>query len=278
MTDDREQREREERDQETKSRVRVVDRRMLSEDERTGKSAPSTSETTATAPKLEMVGASTQAQGIQAQGVDPNSVPDIDEDMDEPLLEPEIDPQQPEAMDEPEDENVYPISAAGDDDMSDEPMSEEEMEQVRLEMEAVEAEQFAALEQRVGRPLTEQEKASVRAEMERQAQSMTSLEVAPMLQQLMAEMSARAAVHMGLMPNPYTRLIARNDSQARLAIDAFGAMHEVLKPHLDPTSGREYARVLNDLRVNFSSLTGAPPSGASPLGQSPLGGPSRIIR
>lgn len=277
MADDREQREREERDQETKSRVRVVDRRMLSEDERTGKSAPSTNETTASAPKLEMVGASTQAQGV-----DPNSVPDIDEGMDEPLLEPDLDPQQPAAIDEPEDENVYPISAAGDDDMaddmSDEPMSDEEIEQVRLEMEAVEAEQFAALEQRVGRPLTEQEKASVRAEMERQAQSMTSLEVAPMLQQLMAEMSARAAVHMGLMPNPYTRLIARNDSQARLAIDAFGAMHEVLKPHLDPASGREYARVLNDLRVNFSSLTGAPPTGPSPLGQSPLGGPSRIIR
>jgi hypothetical protein len=85
----------------------------------------------------------------------------------------------------------------------------------------------------MGRPLTEQEKESVRGEMARQAEAVTRLEVEPVLQQLMAELSARAAVHMGLMPNPYTRLIAKNDAQARLAIDAFGAMFEIIKPHLD---------------------------------------------
>jgi hypothetical protein len=45
--------------------------------------------------------------------------------------------------------------------------------------------------------------------MARQAETATRLEIAPVLQQLMAELSARAAIHMGLMPNPYTRLIAR---------------------------------------------------------------------
>jgi hypothetical protein len=39
------------------------------------------------------------------------------------------------------------------------------MEQARQEMEAMESEQFAAIEQRMGRPLTEQEKESVRGEM-----------------------------------------------------------------------------------------------------------------
>ena len=289
--------EREREGSEDAPRIRVVDRRMLSDDERAGKGAippaPSgivsgsgasadtanggAADSSGTPPKLEIVGGGRQ----RAQQPEPNEVPDAPpdadfpaDDMDEPLLE----PQQPAPMGEPDDDTPPPMQMvggageaqgmmAGMDGADEEMLSDEEMEQVRAEMEAAEAEQFAVLEQRMGRPLTEQEKVAVRQEMERQAQSMTSLEVAPMLQQMMAEVSARAAVHMGLMPNPYTRLIARNDTQARLAVDAFGAVFEVLKPHLDASMQREYARVLNDLRVNFVSLTGA----------SAGGGPSRII-
>lgn len=268
-------------------KIRVVDRRMLSEDERAGKGvAPAASGGSASGdsgapPKLEIVGGGARRRARQNE---PNEAPDAppetdrpaDDAADEPLLEPE----QPAPMVEPDGETAPPMRVMGTDGTDDEPLSDEEMEQVRAEMEAVEAEQFAALEQRMGRPLTEQEKDAVREEMERQAQSVASLEVAPMLQQWVAELSARAAVHMGLMPNPYTRLIAKNDAQARLAIDAFGALLEVLKPHLDPASQREYARVLNDLRVNFVSLTGVPtggvPTGAAPTGGL-RGGPGRII-
>ncbi len=277
--------EREREGSEDAPKIRVVDRRMLSDDERAGKGAvPAASgnivsggvaaDSAGAPPKLEIVGGGRQ----RAQQIEPNEVPDAPpdadfpaDDTDEPLLE----PQQPAPMGEPDDDTPPPMQMVGGtggasdgiNGMDEEMLSDEEMEQVRAEMEAAEAEQFAVLEQRMGRPLTEQEKNAVRQEMERQAQSMTSLEVAPMLQQLMAEMSARAAVHMGLMPNPYTRLIARNDTQARLAVDAFGAVFEVLKPHLDASMQREYARVLNDLRVNFVSLTGGPAGG----------GPSRII-
>jgi hypothetical protein len=245
--------ERDEIEGEDKPRIRIVDRRMLSEDERSGKgsSGPSGSNSGGdeAPPRLEIIGG-----GSRAQQPEPNEMPDAPSQDEQPSDEPALDPQQPPPMGDP-----------GEDDLP--PMTAEEMEQARQEMEAMEAEQFAAIEQRMGRPLTEQEKESVRGEMARQAEAVTRLEIEPVLQQLMAELSARAAVHMGLMPNPYTRLIAKNDAQARLAIDAFGAMYEVIKPHLDQASQREYSRVLNDLRVNFVSITGGPAGS----------GPSRII-
>jgi len=202
----------EERDDEPK--IRIVDRRMLSDEERAGNaSSPEAGESAP--PKLEIIGGGTPSSSSQGEM----------EEFDASVA----------------DEGEY------------EELSEEEAEQLRQELES---EQFAEIEQRMGRPLTEQEKDTVRAEMERQAQSAASLEVGPVLLQLMAEMSARAAVHMGLMPNPYTRLIARNDTQARLAIDAYSAVLGVVRPLLDPNSVREFERVLKDLRVNFVSITG----------------------
>ena len=149
-------------------------------------------------------------------------------------------------------------------------LTEEEAEQLRIELET---EQFGEIERRMGRPLTDQEKDEVRAEMERQAQSAASLEVAPMLLQMMMEMKARADVHLGFRPNPYTGLIARNDAQARLAVDAFGAILPIVKAQIEPEVARELERVLNDLRVNFASITGLTMPGNTPGG---FGGP-RII-
>jgi hypothetical protein len=91
----------------------------------------------------------------------------------------------------------------------------------------------------------------------------TSLEVAPLLIEMLNTMPRYALVHLGLMPNPYTRLIARNDAQARLAIDSFEAVFNVIKPHLDPNSQKELTRILNDLKVNFVSITGTQTGGAS---------------
>ena len=241
MADERDR----EREEEEKPRIQVVDRRMLSDDERTGKS-------TDEKPKLEIVG------GYSAQQ-NPNDVPEMpDEDLEN--FEDEVsegeDPQYPGEMGDPDDEEMEPLSA-------------EEMAQMQAEIEAAESEQFQAIEARMGRPLTEQEKNSVRDEMGRQAQAVASLEVAPLLQQFLVQMSQIAAVHMGLMPNPYTRLIARNDAQARMAIDSFSALLDVMRPQVDAANLREYDRVLNDLRVNYVQITGAPMGGSGLTG---LGG------
>lgn len=239
-----------ERDEEQEPKVRIIDRRMLSDEERTGKAPASTrAEESAApqgeAPKLEIVGggAKSQSNPNETQGA-----PDGDEPGDEPML----DPQNPAPMGDPEGDEMPPMTA-------------EEMAQMEAEMQAAEAEQFAALEERLRRPLTETEKNSVREEMARQAQAALSLDVGPVLQQFLAEMSARAAVHMGLMPNPYTRLIARNDAQARAAIESFGAIYEVVKGNLDPASEKELGRVLNDLRVNYQSITGTPLASSAPM-------------
>lgn len=245
-----------ERDEQEKPRIQVVDNRMLNDDERAGHASISASDSSADeAPKLEMVGGYS-SQGVSAQQ-NPNEVPEIPnqdlEDFDDEVSESELDPQNPDAMGDPDDEI--------------EPLSAEEMAQMQAEIEAAEQEQFQTIEARMGRPLTEQEKNSVRDEMGRQAQAVASLEVAPLLQQFLVQMSQISAVHMGLMPNPYTRLIARNDVQARLSIDSFSALLDVLRPQMDSASAREYDRVLNDLRVNFVQITGVPMgnAGGSPL-------------
>ena len=209
------------KEREEEPKIRIVDRRMLSEAERQGHGE--IDETPK--PKLEMIGGGAPSP-------------------------------------------VAPATTAEDED--DEPTAEE-LEQFAAE---IEAEQFAEIEARMGRPLTDQEKESVRVEMARQAQSASSLEVVPMLLQSMQELSIRAAVHMGLMPNPYTRLIARNDNEAKLAIDAFSGILEVIRPQVDKRMTAEFDRVLNDLRVNFVSITGKP-AGKTP-GPTVYGGP-RII-
>jgi hypothetical protein len=94
--------------------------------------------------------------------------------------------------------------------------------------------------------------------MQRQAETAMRLEVAPLLVQTMSELSGRAAVHLGLMPNPYTRLVARNDKEARIAIDAFAAMYDVIKFGLEGSLNKELARVLNDLKANYTNITGKP--------------------
>ena len=221
---------------EEEPKITVVDRRMLSDDERAGRG-----EATPQTATPQIVTSSNVPQSEPVETVESAQMESIADDSQDPDAE---------EMDAP---------------------SEEEMAQMRAEMEA---EQFAAIEARVGRPLTETEKESVRAEMENQAREqahqMTTLEVAPMMQQFLAEISARAAIHMGLMPNPYTRLVAKNDAEARLAIDTFAAVLEVLKPRLEPTMEKEFTRVLNDLRVNFAQQTGLPAGGFGSFGGSKI--------
>lgn len=137
----------------------------------------------------------------------------------------------------------------------EEELTEEEARQMQAEMEE---QQFAAIEQQMGRPLTEKEKDSVRQEMQRQAETAMRLEVAPLLVQTMSELSGRAAVHLGLMPNPYTKLVARNDKEARIAIDAFAAMYDLIKFGVEGSLNKELARVLNDLKANYANITGKP--------------------
>jgi len=237
MADDRDKR-REEEEEGERPKIQIVDRRMLSDDERAGKGADAGSGSEETErPRLEMIGGGTPKVTLDEAAVEHVHGPDCDHDHDH-------------------DHGHH----HHDDEFEGEPMSEAEQEEMRTQLEQ---EQFTAIEAQMGRPLTEQEKEAVRGEMARQAQAVTSLEVAPLLIEMLNTMPRYALVHLGLMPNPYTRLVARNDAQARLAIDSYAAVFEVLKPSLDPASQKECARILNDLKVNFVSITGSQAGGGT---------------
>lgn len=236
------------RDERAEPRFQIIDNRMLSEEERSGKiiTNPNAPTDDRTAPKLEIIGGGS-AMASSTLHEEPGQA------VSAPIA----------AGDEADATETVPTQGYDPSyDLDEEtPLSEAEALRMREE---IEQEQFAALEQQFGRPLTEGEKEQVRALMDRQAESMTKLEVAPLLLQTVSEIPRFAAVHLGLVANPYTGIIARNDAEARLAIDAFGALYETLKTRLDARTAGELARVLNDLRANYTRITGvsfAPSSG-----------------
>jgi beta-glucosidase-like glycosyl hydrolase len=209
---------RDEQNGEERPRIQVVDNRLLTDDERAGKATER--------PKLEIVGG-TSSGGAQS---DDHHLQEMAADA----LE----------------EDLLSAEEAG---VDLENMSEEEQEEMRL---ALEEEQFEAIQQQIGRPLTEKEKDQVRQQMEQQAQAAISLDVAPVLLELMMKLPQFAAVHLGLMPNPYTQLVARNDQQAKMAIESFNALFETVRQQLDPNSIKEIERVLADLKANYQRITG----------------------
>jgi hypothetical protein len=249
-------------EREDKPRFQIIDNRLLSEDERRG-TAPATSSSTSP-PLIQVPGQAAQSETPKIEIVGSSS---LRENPGEAVSAPIA------SGDESDATETVPTLGFEDEDEGDDldrELTQEEAEALGAQMEA---EQFAQLEQEVGRPLTDEEKERVRQMMAQRAESMSRLEVAPILLQTVSELPRYAAVHLGLVANPYTGLIARNDKEARLAIDAFGALYETLKPRIDPRAGAELARVLNDLRSNYTRITGQSFQPASPL----ITGP-RIIR
>lgn len=228
-------------------KFQIIDNRLLSDEERSGKVAASSSD----APKIEIIGGTKAASSSEDSSTEPTEKPRF-----EILGGTRPAPQNQEETQR----SAASGSGSGSGEESEaelaegeEELSEAEMEQLASEMEA---EQFAAIEAQIGRPLSEEEKGQVREEMNRQAERVSRLEVAPILLQTITELPRYAAVHLGLIANPYTRLIARNDQEARLAIDAFGALYEVVKNRVDTRASSELGRVLNDLRANYTRVTG----------------------
>ena len=242
---------------EQKPRFQIIDNRLLNDEERKGDASAAPSSNTpliqvpggnqrsadSEAPKLEIIGGGVGSSSLKEEAGEAVSAPIA-------------------AGDAADASETIPAHDLEEDEL----LSDEELLQMQAEMEA---EQFAALEQEVGRPLTEEEKQQVRKLMAQQAQTMSRLEVSPLLLQTISELPRYAAVHLGLIANPYNGLIARNDAEARLAIEAFSAMYDVIKIRVDPRMNAELTRVLGDLKTNFTRITG------STIG--PVGGP-RIIR
>jgi len=78
-----------------------------------------------------------------------------------------------------------------------------------------------------------------------------ALDAPGLLRWCISLLAAHAWQSMGLIPNPATNKIARDLGDARLAIDAAGALVEQVKPRLDDPGRREMDALLADLRINF---------------------------
>lgn len=64
-------------------------------------------------------------------------------------------------------------------------------------------------------------------------------------------LASNAWQRMGLIPSPTTQKVERNLDDARLAIDAVGALADRVKPQLSEQERRDLENILNDLRLNF---------------------------
>ena len=74
---------------------------------------------------------------------------------------------------------------------------------------------------------------------------------ADLLSTWLSLLAAKAWQGMGLVPNPLTGKTEKNLDDARLAIDAYAAVFEVLRARLEEQPRREMENVLTMLRVNF---------------------------
>jgi hypothetical protein len=64
-------------------------------------------------------------------------------------------------------------------------------------------------------------------------------------------LAAKAWEGMGLVPSAVTNKVQKNLDEARVAIDAYAAVLEVLRARLEPHPRQEMENVLTMLRVNF---------------------------
>jgi hypothetical protein len=68
--------------------------------------------------------------------------------------------------------------------------------------------------------------------------------------------AAKAWEGMGLVPNPASGKVEKDIGSAQLAIDAYGAVFEVLRSRLEEAPRREMETLLTNLRVNFVEKRG----------------------
>jgi uncharacterized protein DUF1844 len=89
-----------------------------------------------------------------------------------------------------------------------------------------------------------------------QAVPLSALPAADLLTSFLSLMAMKAWEGMGLVPNPISGKTEKNLEDARLAIDAYAAVFELLRPRIDEGERREIENSLTMLRVNFVDKSG----------------------
>ena len=89
-----------------------------------------------------------------------------------------------------------------------------------------------------------------------QAVPLSALPASDLLASFLNLMAMKAWEGMGLVPNPMSGKTEKNLEDARLAIDAYAAVYELLRPRVDEGGRRELENALTMLRVNFVDKSG----------------------
>ncbi len=82
--------------------------------------------------------------------------------------------------------------------------------------------------------------------------------VTDLVRLFIAELHGRAWVHMGLIVDPATKQLAKDLSQAQLAIDCIASMIELLGPFTEKAERGHLEGLVADLRINYVRQSGAP--------------------
>ena len=84
-----------------------------------------------------------------------------------------------------------------------------------------------------------------------QAVPLAALQTSDLLSTFLSILAMKAWEGMGLVPNPLTNKPQKNLEDARLAIDAYAAVFELLRSRIEEQPRREIENLLTTLRLNF---------------------------
>jgi hypothetical protein len=72
-----------------------------------------------------------------------------------------------------------------------------------------------------------------------------------LIQWFVAALVTKAWETMGLVADPLSGKVEKDLSEARLAIDAIGALYPVMKEGMSPEEKKKFEALLSDMRINF---------------------------
>ena len=84
-----------------------------------------------------------------------------------------------------------------------------------------------------------------------------ALPTVDLLMSVLNLLAAKAWEGMGLVPNAATNQIQKDIGEARLAIDAYAAILDMVRPHVEDPPRRDLETLLMTLRINFVEKSGA---------------------
>jgi len=84
-----------------------------------------------------------------------------------------------------------------------------------------------------------------------------TLPTVDLLMSVLNLLAAKAWEGMGLVPNPATNQIQKDMGEARLAIDAYAVILDMVRTHVEDQPRRDLETLLMTLRINFVEKSGA---------------------